>query len=325
VNTLTVFIIAITTSRMIFPGVPPIMPAPDASKPSNPPAARSVSFRLFSSTNATYQSKAEVVVPESLKISNPVRLILDLEHKSSSEPSKTDSSEKFVVKQYWGSAEKVPAGQPRVFMSDETPAASSPREVPDTSYAYWPSPTAENLPEGASAVGTYRLTTNYCGSTTITIDDSQDFLAPIDLIAVPKKANLDEPIKITWKTVPRALGYLVTAFGGNSAESITWTSSSNPAAVASIEHSPCTREEIANLIEKRILLPSHTVSCTIPAGIFKGSSSVFVSITAFGQDKVEKQDAIEKWVIVRSTTGIPIFGLNYKPIVEDEAEKPSVR
>ncbi|MDH7601651.1 MAG: hypothetical protein QHI38_05835 [Armatimonadota bacterium] len=320
-NTLTVFIIAVTTSRMIFPGVPPVLPAPDAPKLTSPPAARTISFDLFSGAKATYLSKVEVQVPEGLKVANPVRLILDLERKSLSEPEQQASSSKFVVKQYWGSAEEVPAGQPRVYMSDQLPVVESPRSLPDTSYAYWPASTAEPLAEDASAVGTYVLTSDYCGRAQITLDSLYDFLAPIDLVGTPRKADLDKPVKITWKSVPRALGYLVTAVGGSSAESITWTSSSDPALAETLEHRPWTREEIADLIEKKVLLPSYCVSCTIPAGIFKGSSSVFVSIMAFGPDKIEKQDGFETWVIVRSKAGIPIFGTNYKPMIEDENKK----
>ncbi len=308
---------------MIFPGVPPVLPTADAPKATTPPAAKTISFDLLSTIQATYLSKAEVKVPEGLKVSNPVRLILDLERKSSSESEKLEPASKFVVKQYWGSGQEVPAGQPRVYMSDELPTVAPSRTMPDTSYAYWPTSTAEPLAQDASAVGTYVLTTDYCGRAEVTLDSLYDFLAPIDLVGTPKKANLEKPVKITWKSVPRALGYLVTAVGGNLMESITWTSSSDPAAAEDLEHRPCTREEIAKLIEKKILLPSYCVSCTIPAGIFKGSSSVFVSITAFGPDKIEKQEGFETWVIVRSKAGIPIFGTNYKPLIEDEEKKTS--
>lgn len=325
-NASTIFIIALTTSRMIFPGVPAVLPVPDTPGVVSPPAARSITFDLLSSAGATYLSKAEVTVPEGLKVPNPVRLILDLERKSltRSEEEK-DTSTRFVVKQYWGSAEEVPAGQPRVYMSDELPPTKPSRSVPDTSYAYWPSATSDPLPEGASAAGSYVLQTNYCGNTTVTLEPSEDFLAPVDLVGTPKKADLEKPVRITWKSVPRALGYLVSAHGGNPKESISWTSSSDPDVAESLEHRPLTREEIASLVEKRVLLPPYAVSCTIPAGIFKGSSSVFVSVTAFGPDRVHRQGDIETWIINRSTAGIPIFGTSYKPLVEDEKEKSAVK
>ncbi|MGQ9455180.1 MAG: hypothetical protein ACUVRS_09705 [Armatimonadota bacterium] len=324
-NASTVFIIALTTSRMIFPGVPAVLPAPDNPGIVSPPAARSITFDLLSNTRATYLSRAEVKVPEGLRVPNPVRLIMDLERGSVARSEEKETTSRFVVKQYWGSAEGVPLGQPRVYMSDELPAVKPSRSVPDASYAYWPSATSDPLPDGASAVGSYILQTNYCGNASVALDPSEDFLAPIDLVGTPKKADLEKPVRITWKSVPRALGYLVSVQGGNPKESISWTSSSDPDVAEGLDLIPLTREEIASLVEKRILLPPYAVSCTIPAGIFKGSSSVFVNVTAFGPDRVHKQGDIETWIIIRSTAGIPIFGTSYKPIVEDENEKSAVK
>ena len=48
----TVFIITVTTSRMIFPGLPPTARVPDA-KLTRIPAARSVTFQLYSSAKAS--------------------------------------------------------------------------------------------------------------------------------------------------------------------------------------------------------------------------------------------------------------------------------
>ncbi len=317
----TVFIVALTTSRMIFPGMPAALPASDASKTVVVPAVRSLTFDLLSGAKADHLSKAEVAVPEGLKVTSPIQLLIDLRQMAKPD-NKPDSRSKFVVKTYWGSAEEVPQGQPRVSMSDEAEAPPPADRLPNASHAYWSPDLAKPLELDAAAPGTYKLTTNYCGGTSVTLDSGQDFLAPIDLVGVPKKANLEKPIKITWKTVPRALAFLVTATGGSSLESINWTSSADPEAARLIGDRPLTRAEIEGYVENKVLLAPYTVTCTIPAGAFKGSKSVFVNVTAFGPDKVQTTDGIETRVVVRSTASIPVFGTSYKPMVEDEEDRP---
>jgi len=313
----TVFIIAVTTARMIFPGLPTTAPLPGALKNTGVPAVRSLNIDLVSSAKADRLSKALVDVPEGLKVTSPIQLLVGLTQtvKAADRP---DAKLKFVVKTYWGSANEIPQGQPRVSMSNEAATAATSDKLPGASYAYWSPELAKPLEEDAAASGTYKLTTNYCGGTSVTLEPDQDFLAPIDLVGIAKKADLGKPIKITWKTVPRALAYLVTATGGSALESISWTSSADPDAARGIEDRPLTRAEIASCVEKKVLLAPHTVTCTIPAAVFKGSKSVFVNVTAFGPDKVQVADGVETRVIVRSTAGIPVFGTSYKPLVEEE-------
>jgi hypothetical protein len=275
---------------------------------------------LFSTEKADYKSRAEVAVPEGLKVTSPVALLVDLSEKPKP-ADKQDAKSHFVIKTYWGSAKEVPRGQPRTAMSDSVTAPPSDK-LPDASYAYWPSLIAKPLEEDASAAGAYTLKTNYCGGTAFTLASDQEFLAPIDLIGIHKKADLDKPIAISWKTVPRAVGYLVTATGGTDLESINWTSSANPDAAAGIEEFPHTRAEIASYVEKKVLLPPHAVTCTIPAGAFKGSKSVFVNVTAFGPDMVQVKDGVETRVVVRSTAGIPIYGTSYRPVIEEDGKSP---
>ncbi|MCX8052961.1 MAG: hypothetical protein N3B12_04065 [Armatimonadetes bacterium] len=317
-NAATVFIIALTTSRIVFPGVPIVSPGSDDSVS----AVRSLSMDLYSSNKADHLSKAEVNVPDGLKLTNPVPLVVDL--RRTDEPSNRDEAgSRFAVKTYWGSTEKVPVGQPRVSMSDEPTKVPQLEKLPDTSHAYWSTDFGKPLEANVSARGTYKLVTNFSGSISVTLDSDQDFLDPIELVGVHKKADLTKPVRISWRPVPRALGYLVSATGGTSGESINWTSSADPDVLTGIEERSLTRSEIANLIENRVLLPPDVVTCTIPAGVFKGSKSVFVNVIAFGPDKVQITDGIQTRIIIRSTTGIPIFGTSYKPIVEEEEKASS--
>ena len=277
---------------------------------------------LFSGAKADYRSKAGVGVPEGLKVASPIQLLIDLRQAPKAGPAeKPNAKSRFVVKTYWGSAKEVLQGQPRVSMSDEAATAAPADKLPDASYAYWSPDLVKPLEADAAVPGTYTLTTNYCGGTSVTLESDQDFLDPIDLVGIPQKANLDKPIRITWKTVPRALGYLVTATGGSATESVNWTSSADPDAVKGVEERPHSRDEVAGYVDKKVLLAPYTVTCTIPAGVFRGSKSVFVNVTAFGPDKAQTRDGIETRVIVRSTAGIPVFGTSYKPLVEEEERK----
>ncbi|MGC8862724.1 MAG: hypothetical protein ACP5R5_08105 [Armatimonadota bacterium] len=307
----TVFIIAVTTSRMIFPGLPAISPASGESQDAAVAAVRSLTMDLFSGEKANPLSKAEVTVPDGLRVAGPIQLLIDLKKKP--EPANgSESKTRYVVKTYWGCADEIPQGQPRVCTSDELPPAQPLEKLPGASHAYWSSDMDKPLGSDAAARGTYRLATNYCGATSIVLDAEQDFLDPIDLESTPREPDLRKPIKITWKPIPRALAYLVTAVGGNAAESVNWTSSADPDASDGLEDRPLTRTEIARLIENKTLLPADAHSCTIPARVFLGSKSVFVTVTAFGPDKVQTADGIETRVIVRSTAGVPVFGTSYK-------------
>lgn len=314
---------------MIFPGLSPVVPLPGTEVP-RPPVTKSLTMELYSDRPADAQCKAEVTAPSGLKLDGPAKLFIDLKQKvSSSAPaSKPGTAEEvFINKAYWGCSETVPEGQPKITKSNETGnnnASAEDRNInalPSNSYAFWPGPNSKPLNENAATPGIYTLVTNYCGNTSVTLEQEQNFLDTIELINVPKKADLDKAIKVTWKPVPNALAYVVNAYGGSGNVSVDWTSGSDPAAIADIEVRPVSKEEITKLIEKKALLPPEVTSCTIPAGIFKGSWSVFLTVTAIGADKVEMKNGIETRVLVRSVVSVPLAGTTYKPMPDENEEK----
>jgi hypothetical protein len=324
----TIFIITVATYRIIFPGLSPVVPKPGAEIP-RPPVTKSLTMELYSEQPVDAQCKAEVIVPSGLRLENPAKLFIDLKQQTSdSEPlSKSETArEAFINKAYWGCSEVAPEGQPKVtkFSESENNVSAENRNVnalPSNSYAFWPRPDSKPLHDDAATPGTYTLTTNYCGNTSVTLEQEQNFLDTIELINVPKKANLDKAIKVTWKPVSNALAYLVNAYGGSGNVTVDWTSSSDPAATVGIEARPVSKEEIAKLIEKKALLPPDVTSCTIPAGIFKGSWSVFLTVIAIGADKIEIKNGIETRVLVRSVVSVPLAGTTYKPMPGEDEEK----
>ncbi len=250
-----------------------------------------------------------------------VDLKIDIPAADSKKDETTDVLPKLpriTSKLYWGCSETIPAGQPLVSSSSEIPESANnanngkkedENTEPDKSYAYWPGTGSKSIPDGASAAGKYKLNTNYCGETEVTLSPEQDFLPPIKLIE-PAKADLNKAIRLKWKEVKNARGYLLMAYGGNEKESITWTSSADPNAPASIQYRAISEKQMADYIKKGIILPPNTTTCVIPEGIFKNSDSVMLSFTAFGADSIQDKDGIQTQVVVRSNASILLGGMD---------------
>lgn len=330
----TLFVITIATARMIFPGTPAMQALEGEAAMSH--AARSVTLDLTSERKADARSKAECAVPDGLKVGRSVSLRIDLsapEEPAAAPADKPEASSipKFTIKRYWGCGDAVPEGQPKVSASTDIPAGTGAAQDPTTSWmltgsnAFWPFDEQKPIAADASAVGTYTLSTNYCGGSTVTLDADQDFLAPIDISDLGKNIDLDKPIKVSWKSVPNAVAYVLNAYGGNSSETVTWTSSANPDAAAEFEYQALTKEALDSSVRKNILLPAQTTSCTIPAGIFKGCASAMLTIIALGRDKVQEKDGIRTEVVIRSNASLPLYSTPYiSPMELEEQSKPHV-
>ncbi len=273
----TVFIITILTSRMIMPGMPDLSKLPGGFKlPGVGSPARSLRMNLISDKSVDAESKAECAVPEGLQLGPKVNLQINLPTPEQPAPESKSSTSgegqktKWVIKKYWGCAEAVRAGQPKVTDSEQMmggvsadPArlqkmmeamAKMGSEPVAESLAHWPGNKAKPIKDDASTPGSFELTTNYCGGTSITLDSAQDFLAPIDVVS-PGNGGVDmeKAIDIEWKSVPNARAYVITAFAAREGEMIMWTSSDQPEATAFSTSRALTRGEIKSCIDKGIL------------------------------------------------------------------------
>jgi hypothetical protein len=137
------------------------------------------------------------------------------------------------------------------------------------------------------------------------------------------KIDLAEPIKLEWKPVPHATGYLLTAFAGNDKNTmVTWTSASDPNAM-DVMNRPLSKKEITKYIEDGILLPPDKTTCRIPAGIFKDVGQPMLMVTAFGTDKAQDKDGITTHVIVRSTATVMLAnGMEGMDNAEENSDNP---
>lgn len=300
----TLFIITVSTARLIFPGLPAATGVTDTAPP---PAVRSLSLEIASDAPAGSSSKASVVVPEGLKAGKTLDLQIDLSALPISTTTAADS--KLKVFSYWGSAREVPAGQPKT--SGSKSAAEAIPGMPTKSYASWPTFDSKPLSESAAIPGTYTLKTDYCGTTSVTLTQDQGFLAPVSITSATGQPDLTKPIVIRWKPVDNAVGYLLRAYGGHDNQTITWTSSADLQLAEGIEYRPLGKDDLDKLTKSGVLIPSYVISSTIPAGIFKGSPSVMLIMTAFGKDMDQIKDGIETQVIVRSTASLPLHSTPY--------------
>lgn len=323
----TVFVIALATTKMIMPGMPDMSNLPGGmGMPGMGAPQMSLTMDLTSEKAASKSSKAECAIPAGLKLGPKVNLVIDLPGEEMDIPALPGEegeyeTPEFKIKYYWMCAETVPAGQPRVLdtekMMEETPGMKAQMEkamknardtMEEGSYAYWPDGENPIKDKSHHAPGAYKLTTNYCGGTDITLDKPQDFLAPIDLTSPGKKIDLTKTIQVEWKAVPNALAYILSAFGSKDKEMIIWTSSGDPNITADYASQLVTPDEVKKLIEKGILLPPTKTSCRIPAGIFKDCQAPMLSVTAIGTDKVQNKDGITTKVTVRSTATVMLAG-----------------
>lgn len=318
----TLFVISVLTTKMIMPGMPDLpagMDIPGIGAPT-----KSMTMDLTSDKQVNASSKAQCAVPEGLKLGPKVDLEIDLPVKEtppvggSTEGTKPTAS-KFVMKTYWDCSETVLPGQPKVIDTEQmmkgmpTGGMMGPGKmrgmkpptvtVGDQSHAYWPNGKGgKKIVKDSSSPGLYELTTNYCGGTSITFGQGQEFLVGIDITSPGKgEPNLDKAIKVEWKSVPNAVAYHITAMAGKQGEMVMWTSSSKPDMTLDLTGKAFSQTEITSYVEKGILLPATATACSIPAGIFKDTGAPMISMTALGVDKAQEKDGIRTLVIVRST------------------------
>lgn len=296
----TLLIITISTARLVFPGIPG---APGLSETARPPAVKSISFELASDTVAVATSKASIAVPEGLKAGKSLDLQID--YTSAAKPPATATESKALLYEYWGSSRGVAEGQPKVG-HPKTLDSETTLGIPTASYASWPGMDSPAIDDAAATAGDYSLKTDYCGSTAVTLTSDQAFLAPITITNAASEPDLDKPIVIKWRPVPNAVGYLLKAFGGQGANTITWTSAAKPELADGIEYRPIGKDDLEKFIQGGVLVPPYAITATIPAGIFKDSPSVMLIMTAFGRDLTQLKDGIGTHVLVRSTASFPL-------------------
>ncbi len=303
----TLFVITVSTVRFFMPGTPAAMNLPDGAKQ---PGTKSFNVEVVSNVEAGSGARATVSLPEGFKIAGPVDMAFD---NNAMKAAANAPGKKTKLLEYWGSGREITGIQPKVTVSDgKQPADEGSLKLPDKSYAYWPTETTKPI-SAASVQGTYGIKTSFCGNSSVTLSKEQDHLDPIDITNTDGDTDLTKPIVVRWKPVANAAGYILKAYGGDGSQTITWTSSPDLEAARTIEYRALGKDDVEKYLKTGVLIPSYVASCTIPAGIFKGSASVMLVMIAVGKDIVQTDGDTQTSVIVRSTASAPLYSSPYTP------------
>ena len=198
---------------------------------------------------------------------------------------------------YWGCGENIGKGQPRVidtekmsaeefgkaFATGHTPSPQyPPRPRQGWIYSEWPNKKdSTKIPKDSSLQGDQLIHGNYIPEIKFSIGKMNDFMATVELSS---KGSPAESMRVAWKPIPTAIGYLATAMGNNqkTGEMIIWSSSEVPETgfgLMDYLSSP----DVRKFIKGKVVMDPKVTSCDIPKGIFNDAPGMLQFI-AYGED-----------------------------------------
>jgi hypothetical protein len=195
---------------------------------------------------------------------------------------------------YWGCSETVRPGQPRVLdfaraAPDEYSKFMIGRFAPDrgakavAGRSVWPNEQdRKRVPANASLNGDHAVSgEGVPAGLRFAIGAAHDFMPKISLSA---QGDPKGPINVGWADVNNARAYFLTAMGGKGEqEMIIWSSSEQPdPGWGLMDYLP--PAQIERLLKERVILPTSTQRCAIPAGIFAGADGAMVRMIAYGPE-----------------------------------------
>ena len=199
---------------------------------------------------------------------------------------------------YWGCAETVQPGQPKVLdtekmntvdfgkamMGRSGSAQSPPSPRAGWAYAEWPDKTNfQGIPKDSSLVGNHFIHGNFTPDIKFAVDERHDFMAPVEFTAV--KGGLADSIKFQWKKIPTALGYFAMAMGYNeqTGETIIWSSSEvqEPGYGLMNYLAPA---DVGRFIKGKVIMGPEATTCSIPKGIFKEGKGAMLQFIGYGEE-----------------------------------------
>jgi hypothetical protein len=198
---------------------------------------------------------------------------------------------------YWGCGERARPGQPfeidlsRMARGQVPPAMATlpyrmmtpPSAASAATYGEWPNPRARTtIPANGSLVGAHSVRGNYSPDINFTLAPGQDFLPPIVLTS-----NVRGPsgaVPVAWQPVNGARGYfLMTAGAREDGTMVMWSSSEVQFSQMGLMDY-LAPEEIARLLQQRVLLQPTVTQCTVPAEVAGSVQAASLMMTAFGPE-----------------------------------------
>ena len=163
-------------------------------------------------------------------------------------------------------------------------------------WVYWPNRKhGKQVPNGARLAGDHRITGDGIpASMQFQVQETADFMPKL---ALRTQGEMTDAIGLNWPTVERARGYHITGLhmqvlGENSYAMTLWSSAEVPGAGQDL-HTNLSAGQLDKWLKQKVLLASTATSCTIPKGIFAGTSNVegqqatmpgMLSMTAYGPE-----------------------------------------
>ena len=198
---------------------------------------------------------------------------------------------------YWGCGERARPGQPyeidlaRLRAGQVPPAMTAlavramtpPSAATSTTFGEWPNQRSRTLiPANGSLVGAHAIRGNYSPEIAFTLAPGQDFLPPIVLTVNTRGPSGAVPL--AWNPVANARAYFLMAMGSAGDNTmIMWTSSEIQfGQMGAFDY--LAQDEIARLLQQRVLLQPSVTQCTVPAEVAGRVQAASLIMTAFGPE-----------------------------------------
>ena len=344
------------TSSMKMVGMPAMPQLPPGMDLANMPgmagmlemfgAQRKLTVRLWSPSLAPAEAFATIAAPAGLK--QGAKLNLELYRPK---PGQTEAeggattgapaggAGEFTIKRYWGSSETVKPGQPQVStfswdsltpeqketmrkMAERSKAQNSYFYKPDWTTGYWPTGKQPGaIAKDAVLPGPFALTTNYTGNVALTVPETVDFLAPIEMDSpkLDQAPPLTEALRFHWLPIPHALGSHAQIMGMEGKNTlILWSSSEIPVSDFAAAGDYLQMAEVAARVESTEFMAGTRQEVAVPAGIFKDCDMVNFAMIGYGPGTARDDTQPLARVQTKTTLRIMLGGKKMPPMGRPE-------
>jgi hypothetical protein len=198
---------------------------------------------------------------------------------------------------FWGCGERARPGQPYVIdfakMAEgkQNPANFMrsidyrPMQPPaygrNRTYGGWPNEKTRDLvPSGGSLVGAHKIKGNYSPEINFTLEEDQDFLAPLNVTSNTKAAGGFVPLG--WNLVGNAQAYYASVVGGGEDDTVVMWSSSETQASAFTNPDFLSQGDISRLVANKTLMGPAQKTCAVPKEVLDAAPSAMFQLVAYG-------------------------------------------
>lgn len=264
-------------------------------------ANRSLLLELGSQRSASGTPAAAHEIPAGLNMG--ASLPLESPQRTRPEPREDGMPENFEKPRgrlliFWGCGEQAGAGQPYVIdfakiaqgqmpqglFGRRVSVARGPSASRSRTYGEWPNARdSTRVAADGSLRGEHAVRGNYAPDIRFSLSDKHDFMEPVNLA---QRKSGGGGIHLSWNSVANAQGYFATAMGGGreGSEDVVFWSSSNSREFGELLMTWLPPAEVARLVREKVVMPSSTGECTVPAQFVAAAPAAFVRFIAYGEE-----------------------------------------